>query len=143
MNRRKQKKSRERDMKRAYDFSKGAIVKGPVKSRSQIESSLRNQSLSQTYFQELEKQYGTLTFGGLLKAWREGEDMNQTAFAKTVGLSVQNLNDLEKGRRIPTPTRAARIAKKLGLPEVGMIQLALRDALLKEGFHYEVKLESA
>lgn len=98
---------------------------------------------TKSYFEKLEKQYGPLTFGGLLKACRESEGMTQTAFAKKVGLSVQNLNDLEKGRRIPTPTRAARIAKKLGLPEVGMIQLALRDSLIKEGFHYEVKLESA
>lgn len=96
-----------------------------------------------SFYKRLEKQYGTLTFGALLKAWRNGEDMSQTAFAKKVGLSVQNLNDLEKDRRIPSPTRAARIAKKLGLPEMGLIQLALRDSLVKEGFHYEVTLESA
>ncbi|MBX2988317.1 MAG: helix-turn-helix transcriptional regulator [Bdellovibrionaceae bacterium] len=98
---------------------------------------------TKSYFEKLERQYGSLTFGGLLKAWREGEEMSQTAFAKRIGLSVQNLNDLEKGRRIPSPTRAARIAKKLGLPEAGMIELALRDSLNKEGFHYDVKLESA
>ena len=99
--------------------------------------------ITKSYFEKLEKQYGVLTFGSLLKAWREGEDLTQTAFAKKVGLSVQNLNDLEKGRRIPTPSRAARIAKKLGLPEIGVIELARRDSLAKEGFHYEVKLESA
>ena len=98
---------------------------------------------TKTYFEKLEKQYGHLTFGEMLKAWRDSEDLSQTAFAKKLGLSVQNLNDLEKGRRIPTPSRAARIAKKLGLPEMGMIQLALRDSLAKEGFKYEVKLESA
>ncbi len=98
---------------------------------------------TKSYFEKLEKQYGSLTFGNLLTAWRQGEDLSQTAFAKKVGISVQNLNDLEKGRRIPSPTRAARIAKKLGLPEMGMIQLALRDSLVKEGFHYDVKLESA
>ncbi len=98
---------------------------------------------TKSYFDKLEKQYGTLTFGGLLRAWREGEELSQTAFAKKVGISVQNLNDLEKGRRIPSPTRASRIAKKLGLPEMGMIELAIRDALNKEGFHYDVKLESA
>jgi DNA-binding XRE family transcriptional regulator len=50
-----------------------------------------------TYFKKLEKQYGALTFGGLLKAWREAEDMTQTAFAKKVGLSVQSLG----GRQDP------------------------------------------
>ena len=79
----------------------------------------------------------------MLKAWREAEVISQTAFAKKVGISVQNLNDLEKGRRIPSPSRAAKIAKKLGLPEMGVIQLALKDALVKEGFDYDVKLESA
>lgn len=98
---------------------------------------------TKAYFEKLEKLYGPMTFGLLLKAWRDGEELSQTAFAKKIGLSVQNLNDLEKGRRIPTPTRAARIAKKLGLPEMGLIQLCLRDSLAKEGFYYEVKLESA
>lgn len=98
---------------------------------------------TKSFFEKLEKQFGTLTFGGLLRAWREGEELSQTAFAKKVGISVQNLNDLEKGRRIPSPTRASRIAKKLGLPEMGMIELAIRDALNKEGFHYDVKLELA
>lgn len=98
---------------------------------------------TKTYFEKLEKQYAPLTFGKMLRSWRESEELSQTAFAKKIGLSSQNLNDLEKGRRIPTPSRAARIAKKLGLPEMGMIQLALRDSLIKEGFKYEVKLESA
>lgn len=99
--------------------------------------------ITKSYFEKLEKQFGPLTFGGLLKAWRESEELTQTAFAKKIGLSVQNLNDLEKGRRIPTPTRASKIAKKLNLPEMGLIQLAIRDSLIKEGFSYEVKLKSA
>ena len=99
--------------------------------------------ITKSYFEKLEKKYGVMTFADMLKAWREAEEMSQTAFAKKVGLSVQNLNDLEKGRRIPSPSRAAKIAKKLGLPEIGLIQLALKDSLSKEGFHYDVKLESA
>lgn len=98
---------------------------------------------TKSYFEKLEKKYGVMSFADMLKAWREAEDMSQTAFAKKVGLSVQNLNDLEKGRRIPSPSRAAKIAKKLGLPQMGLIQLALKDSLVKEGFDYDVKLESA
>lgn len=98
---------------------------------------------TKSYFEKLEKKYGVMTFADMLKAWREAESLSQTAFAKKIGLSVQNLNDLEKGRRIPSPSRAAKIAKKLGLPEMGMIQLALKDSLVKEGFDYDVKLESA
>jgi len=98
---------------------------------------------TKSYFEKLEKKYGVITFADMLKAWREAENMSQTAFSKKIGLSVQNLNDLEKGRRIPSPSRAAKIANKLGLPEMGLIQLALRDSLVKEGFDYDVKLESA
>ncbi len=99
--------------------------------------------ITKSYFEKLESQFGVLNFASMLKACRESEGLNQTSFAKKMGLSVQNLNDLEKGRRIPSPTRAARLAKKLGLPEKAIIQLALRDSLLKDGFKYDVKLESA
>lgn len=95
---------------------------------------------TKSYFEKLEKKYGIVTFGKMLKAWRESENINQTNFAKKIGLSIQNLNDLEKGRRIPSPSRAAKIARKLELPEMGLIQLALRDSLIKEGFNYDIKL---
>jgi transcriptional regulator with XRE-family HTH domain len=98
---------------------------------------------TKSYFEKLEKKYGTLTFASMIKAWREAEGMTQTAFAKKIGLTVQNFNDLEKGRRIPSPTRAAKIAKKLGLPEMSVIPLVLKDSLLRDGFSYEVKLETA
>ncbi|MBX9766513.1 MAG: hypothetical protein K2X47_04500 [Bdellovibrionales bacterium] len=55
-----------------------------------------------------------MAFADMLKAWREPEDVSQTVFAK-----------------------------KLGLPEVGVIQLALKDYLVKEGFDYDVTLEPA
>jgi transcriptional regulator with XRE-family HTH domain len=98
---------------------------------------------TKSYFEKLEKKYGTLTFASMLRSWREAEDMSQTAFAKKIGLSVQNLNDLEKGRRIPSPSRAAKIAKKLGIAEIGVIQLVLRDSLRQEGFDYDVQIKSA
>lgn len=98
---------------------------------------------TKSYSEQLEKKYGPLTFADVLKSWRLSDDLSQTAFAKKIGLSVQNLNDLEKGRRIPSATRAAKIAKKLGLPEMVLIQLAIRDSLVKEGFDYKVKLETA
>lgn len=96
-----------------------------------------------SYFLELEKKYGRLTLGGLIKSWRLSDEMSQTAFAKKLSLSVQNLNDIERGRRIPSPTRAAKIAKKLGVSEVILIQLAMRDSLYKEGFRFNVWLQSA
>lgn len=98
---------------------------------------------NQSYYKILEKKYGKLTFGSMLKSWRESSDLSQAEFAKKLGISPQNLNDIEKGRRIPSPTRAANIAKKLELPAIGLIQLALRDSLHKDGFKYEVSLKAA
>jgi len=92
-------------------------------------------------FSKLEKKFGQLSFGDMIRAWRESAELSQTAFAKKLGLSVQNLNDIEKGRRIPTPKRASLFAKKLGLPEKSFIQIVIRDSLLKEGFDYFVMLE--
>ena len=96
-----------------------------------------------SYHKKLEKKYGVLTFGNTLKAWREADGLSQAKFAKQLKISAQNLNDLEKGRRIPTATRAAKIAQILGLPEMGLIQLAIRDSLRNEGFKFDVKLSSA
>ena len=35
-------------MKRKYDFSKGAVIKGPIKSKSQVEAALRDQQKTLT-----------------------------------------------------------------------------------------------
>ncbi len=95
------------------------------------------------YSNELRKKYGRITFGRFLQSWRESEGMNQTQFAKKIGLSSANLCDLEQGRRIPSPERAKKIAKKLGLPEKGLIAIALEDALHREGLMYTVELKDA
>jgi transcriptional regulator with XRE-family HTH domain len=102
--------------------------------------SIKNKS---RYFKSLESCYGKLTFGDTLRAWRESEGLTQTDFATKLKLSVQNLNDLEKGRKIPTALRVSQIAKKLCLPEIPLIQIAIRDALAKDGFQYNVRLEAA
>jgi transcriptional regulator with XRE-family HTH domain len=92
------------------------------------------------YSEELRKKYGRVSFGRFLQAWREADGLTQTQFAKKLGLSSANLCDLEHGRRIPSPDRARRIAKKLGLPEKGLVAIAIEDALYREGMKYSVEL---
>jgi transcriptional regulator with XRE-family HTH domain len=96
--------------------------------------------ITNSYFNSLEKKLGRLTFGKMLRAWRLADEQSQTAFAKRLKLSPQNFNDLEKGRKIPSAIRAAQIAKTLGLPVHGLIQLAIRDSLARDGFKYNVHL---
>jgi len=92
---------------------------------------------------DLEKRYGPLTFGRLLKSHRLGEEWSQVDMAKKLGLSKQSLNDLESGRRIPSIRRAVQIAKKLGFLEDLIIQLVLQDQVDKEDIHVRVTVESS
>lgn len=85
----------------------------------------------ESYFKELESIYGRLTFGDALKSFREIENKTQSNFAKKLGLSIQVLCDIEKGRIIPYPSSAAIIAQKLQLPENLFVEFAQRDAAIE------------
>ena len=91
----------------------------------------------------LVKRFGPMTLGMYLLAFREAEELTQARFAKKIGLSPANLCDLEKGRKIASPDRAARLAKKLGVPEIVLIQLAIQDALRAAKLNYTVELAEA
>lgn len=93
-----------------------------------------------SYSKELIKKYGRVSFGRFLKAWRDSEDLSQTEFSKLLDLSPANVNDLERGRRIPTPARAKKIAKKLKLPVIALVAMVVEDRLLREGLNYSVVL---
>jgi len=93
--------------------------------------------------QDFERRYGRLTFAKFLISWRKSEDLSQVKFAEKLGISKANLCDLEKGRKGVSPERAAEIARKLGLPPAGLIQLALQDMLDDLGLDYEVEVEAA
>jgi len=91
---------------------------------------------------EFEQDYGALTFGKLLESHRLSEEVSQKDFAKFLGISASSLCDLEKGRKIPSPRRAALIAKKLGVSTKLWIKVALQDYLSKEGIE-NIKLTVA
>lgn len=94
-----------------------------------------------SYSDRLTTKYGRLTFGQFLEGWRKSEAATLAGFARKLGLSASNLCDLEQGRRIPSPKRARSIAKKLGLPEKGIVSLALEDSLKRVGMRYRVELK--
>jgi len=98
-------------------------------------------SIKKVGIAEIEKQYGPLTFGRLLKSHREGEELSQVTMAKKLGLSKQSLNDLESGRKIPSIKRAVQIAKKIGLMEDLIVQLVLQDQVNKEKINVRVTVE--
>lgn len=95
------------------------------------------------YVEDLEKEFGPLTFGGLLNAYRLGEEITQVAMAKKLGLSKQHLNDMEKGRRLPSLRKAVIIAKKISHLEELIVQLVLQDQLRREKLKYTVSIDSS
>ena len=89
---------------------------------------------------DFEKEHGPLSFGEALESYRIGEEISQLDMAKKIGISAQSLCDIEKGRRIPSPKRAAKIAQVIGEPETFWIKLALQDSLRKENLNFNVSL---
>jgi transcriptional regulator with XRE-family HTH domain len=89
---------------------------------------------------ELEKEFGPLTFGNALESFRLGKGIAQKEFAKLLGITPQSLCDLEKGRRIPSPGRAAKIARKLREPMAFWVQLSFQDTIRKEELELKVSV---
>ncbi len=86
----------------------------------------------------LAKKLGPMTFASALKSQRLSEDKTLKQYSKFLGISIASLADLENGRRIPRPSRAVQIAKKMGEPPAFWVQLALQDKLNEEKIHYKV-----
>ncbi len=89
---------------------------------------------------EFEKEYGRLTFARLLESHRKCEELTQKELADILKISPSSLCDLEKGRKIPTPARAASIAEILGLCAVVWVQAALQDQLDEQGLKMKVSV---
>jgi transcriptional regulator with XRE-family HTH domain len=87
-----------------------------------------------------EKKLGKLTIGNMLWSHRLSEEISAKEMAKLLKISPSSLCDLEKGRRIPSPSRAAEIAKKLGLSEKLWVQISLQDQLIQQGFNLKVSI---
>lgn len=89
---------------------------------------------------EIEKQFGVLTFGKLLKAHRLGEELSQVEMAKMLKMSKQSLNDLEHGRKVPSIRRAIEIARKIQVMEELVVQLILQDHVRREKLNFTVSV---
>ena len=90
---------------------------------------------------ELEKDFGPITFAKLLLTYRLTEELSQEELGKKLGgISRGIVCDFEKGRRVPSPEKAAEFAKKLGEIESYWIEVAMQDYLREHDLKYTVKL---
>lgn len=83
------------------------------------------------------------TLGDYLMSIRQGEELTQVGFAKKLGISRQNLCDIEHNRRFISPKMASEFAKKLGYSEKQFIRLCLQDLLNREGIELVVEIDEA
>ena len=86
---------------------------------------------------------GPIGLGALIEAIRQGEEETQTQFATRLGISRSHLCDIEKGRKVVSPERAARFAELLGYSPDQFVQLALQDSVNRTGLRYTVQLSPA
>jgi transcriptional regulator with XRE-family HTH domain len=84
-----------------------------------------------------------LTLGWLLESIRLGEEMSQAVFARRLGVSASHLCDIEKGRKVVSPERAARFAKVLGRSEQQFVRLALQEMIDEAGLRMKVDVAAA
>jgi len=84
-----------------------------------------------------------LRFSNMLLAIRECDEISQAEFSETLGISRQNLCDIEKGRKGVSPARAARFAKLLGYPAEVFVMLAINEELEREGLSMHVSIAAA
>jgi len=84
-----------------------------------------------------------LTLGGLIASIRLGEEMSQTAFARRLDVSPSHLCDIEKGRKVVGPERAARFAKILGRSPEQFVRPPLQALINEAGLKMSVHIVSA
>jgi transcriptional regulator with XRE-family HTH domain len=84
-----------------------------------------------------------LTLGEMLRSIRQCEEISQVNFSKQLGISRQNLCDMEHGRRFVSPKVAAGYANKLGYSENQFVRLCLQDLLDRDGIDLEVDVQKA
>jgi transcriptional regulator with XRE-family HTH domain len=84
-----------------------------------------------------------LSLGGLIESIRLGEEMSQAIFAKKLGVSPSHLCDIEKGRKVVSPERAARFAKILGRSPEQFVRLSLQELVDEAGLKMNVDVKAA
>jgi DNA-binding transcriptional regulator YiaG len=86
---------------------------------------------------------GPLTLARAIESIRKGQELSQDECAKKLGVSKSHLCDVEKGRKVVSPERAAKWARVLGYPESVLVKLAIQGELDAAGLKYKVEIVAA
>ena len=91
----------------------------------------------------LEKEYGPLYFGDLLKAHRLGEELSQEELAKKLKITKQKVSDYENKRRLPSMETVNNWAKKLKQPQEIWMQAYVQQQFDDSNLNYIVEVKLA
>jgi transcriptional regulator with XRE-family HTH domain len=83
---------------------------------------------------------GPISFGEILHSYRIANELTLIEMGKTLGISKQELCNLEKGRKFASVERAKRFAESLGLPPRVFAKYALQDQLNSAGIEGKVEI---
>ena len=79
----------------------------------------------------------------MISSLRMCDEITQSEFARRLGVSRSHLCDVEKGRKLVSPERAAAWAKILGFPPTVFVKLVLQEQLDRAGVKMSVQVEAA
>lgn len=97
--------------------------------------------MTQKTLKTIEKLTGTkLSFGKLIWAIRQADEISQVAFATKLKITRQHLCDIEHERKSISLKLAAKYAEILGYSKEQFIRLSLQDLVDREGLNVQVEI---
>ena len=84
-----------------------------------------------------------MTFANTLRMIRECDELTQADVARRVGVTRAHISDIEKGRKLVSPERAAKFAKVLGYSSKQFVRIVLQDQVRIAGLKLRVTVEAA
>lgn len=84
---------------------------------------------------------GTISFGEMIYSFRLSNEWSQVAMAGVLGISKQELCNIEKGRKLVSVARAKIFAEALEMPPKTFAKYALQDQLDAAGIVGEVEIK--
>ncbi len=84
---------------------------------------------------------GHISFGEMISSFRHAQEMTQVEMAEVLGISKQDLCNIEKGRKLVSVERAVSFAEALDMPPKTFAKYALQDQLIKAGLDGEVQIK--
>ena len=86
---------------------------------------------------------GQPSFGEMIRATRQADNISQVNLAKKMKISKSYLCDVEKGRRLVSISQAAHFSKAMGYPPSLFVNLAIDDQLKKAKLKMKVEVKAA